>query len=62
MSLPRKATLVQVFRALCATQSSTLAERVAEYRLASVYNDWHFSLNPITSYYTRPCSELTHSK
>ena len=55
LSLARDATLTDVERALCRVQSSTSPMRISEYSLASAYNRWHFSRNPVSLWESRGC-------
>jgi hypothetical protein len=55
LALPRGANLTDVERALCRTQSSTLPMRISEYSLASAYNRWHFSKNPVSLWESEGC-------
>jgi hypothetical protein len=57
LSLARDATLTEVERALCRVQSSTSPMRISEYSLASAYNRWHFSKNPVTLWESQGCAK-----
>jgi hypothetical protein len=59
LALSRGATLTDVERALCRTQTSTLPMRISEYTLASAYNKWHFSKNPVSLWESESCAKLT---
>jgi hypothetical protein len=58
LALARDATLTDVERALCRTQSSTSPMKISEYTLASAYNGWHFSKNPVTLWESESCAKL----
>jgi hypothetical protein len=58
LALARGATLTDVERALCRNQSSTSPMRISEYTLASAYNEWHFSKNPVTLWESESCAKL----
>jgi hypothetical protein len=57
LALARDATLTDVERALCRDQSSTSPMRISEYSLASAYNRWHFSKNPVTLWESEGCAK-----
>jgi hypothetical protein len=59
LALPRGAALTDVERALCRTQNSTLPMRISEYTLASAYNRWHFSKNPVSLWESESCAKAT---
>ena len=58
LALPRSTSLVDVEKALCRPQSSTEPMRISEYKLASIYNGWHFKQNPIKLWESVSCSKL----
>jgi hypothetical protein len=57
LALARDATLTDVERALCRTQSSTSPMKISEYSLASAYNRWHFSKSPVTLWESEGCAK-----
>jgi hypothetical protein len=57
LALARDATLTDVERALCRAQSSTSPMKISEYSLASAYNRWHFSKNPVTLWESETCAK-----
>jgi hypothetical protein len=57
LSLARNATLTDVEHALCRAQSSTSPMRISEYSLASAYNRWHFSKNPVSLWESESCAK-----
>jgi hypothetical protein len=56
LALARDATLADVERALCRTQNSTSPMKISEYSLASAYNRWHFSKNPVKLWESEGCT------
>jgi hypothetical protein len=58
LALARDATLSDVEHALCRVQNSTSPMRISEYSLASAYNRWHFSKDPVTLWESETCAQL----
>jgi hypothetical protein len=62
LALPRSASPLAVEKALCSPQSSTGPNRLSEYTLASRYNGWHFTRNPVALWESVSCAKLVHGK
>jgi hypothetical protein len=62
LALPRSASLLAAEKALCSPQSSTGPNRMSEYTLASLYNGWHFTRNPIALWESVSCAKLVRGK